>query len=201
MSLQDAKDVLVGNKKADEVTPPVTQSAQPVQPLQREEIVKPTAIIMEWESPERMFKKQPREFFRRIAVIISFFVLLLLFIKEFLVIAVLGVVFFVTYVFYTVPPRTVRHQVTNNGFNFGDEHFYKWKDLVSFYFETKNSVTLLILNTVDVLPGRLYVILAPTVDRAKLQAELNQHISIEENPEKNMYEDWMNKITSKLNTK
>jgi hypothetical protein len=164
------------------------------------EIIKPTEVVLEWEAPERVFVKQPREFFKRIAVIISFFVLLLVFIKEFLVIAVLGVVFFVTYVFYTVPPKNVKHQVSNNGVNYGGEHLYRWKDLISFYFEMRSGVDTLVLNTVDPLPGRLFLLLNNKVDKSKLQHELNQRISIVENPEKSIYEDWMKTITSKMKT-
>ena len=185
MSLQEAKDTLLGNTEKESQSP---------------EIIKPTEVIIEWEAPERVFKKQPREFFRRIAVIISFFVLLLFFIKEFLVIAVLGVVFFVTYVFYTIPPRNVKHQITNNGINYGGIHFYKWQDLLNFYFEIRNGAETLIFGTVDPLPGRLFLLLDKKLDKTKMQEIINKHISILENPEQNMYEDWMKKISSRIKT-
>ena len=36
-------------------------------------IVKPSETLLEWDAPERMFKKRTREFYRKIAIIIIFF--------------------------------------------------------------------------------------------------------------------------------
>ena len=152
------------------------------------QIVKPTEVIMEWDSPERQFQRKPREFYRKIAVIIIFFALLLLLIKEFLLIAVLGVVFFVVYVFTTIPPRIVHHQITNNGINFAGEKLYRWEELRSFFIEKKNKVNVLNVDTVAMFPGRLFIIMPDEIKVDEVTKVVNEYISIAEIPEITMFE-------------
>lgn len=162
------------------------------------EILRPSVTLFEWEAPDRVFKKHSREFYRRLAVIITFFALMLIFIKDFVVVVVLGVVFFVVYVFNTVPPKRVIHKITTNGVIFGSEHSYAWSELKSFFIEKRDGLDTLVIDTQDPLPGRIYFILDANVDKSKLIEEINKHISFQENPQKNIYEEFVRRIGSRM---
>lgn len=162
-------------------------------------VVKPSQVLLEWVAPERLFKRKSREFYRKIAVIIIFFSLLLLVIKEFLLIGVLGVVFFVIYVFHTIPPRNITHKITTRGINYASGYLYEWDKLNSFFIEKKENTYILNVNTVDPLMGRIFLLLSDEVDRKKLSRLLNEHISIVEDPQPTTMDRMINKITSKIN--
>ncbi len=162
-------------------------------------IIKPSVTLLEWTAPERHFKKRSREFYRKIAVIIIFFALMLLVIKEFMLIVVLGVTFFVVYVFTSIEPHTIVHKITTNGVNYGSLKLYLWSDLISFFIESKEDYDDLIINTKDALPGRLILLLDKKVDKKELSATLNEYISIVESPEKNVYQHIMRNISTRLN--
>lgn len=164
-----------------------------------ENIIKPSQVLIEWDAPERVFKTKPREFYRRTGVIIIFFAILLLIIKEFLIIGVLGIVFFVVYVFHTVPPKIVHHKITTNGLDYASEHLYMWSELEAFYLERKDDADFLIINTKSPIPGRILLLLEEKLDRKKLSEIINKYISIVEKPEVTMMEKFMNEVSKKIN--
>lgn len=162
-------------------------------------IIKPSITLFEWESPERHFKKRDREFYRKIAIIMIFFALMLLVIKEFMLIGVLGVTFFAVYVFTSIEPRKIVHKITTNGVNYASQKLYLWQDLISFYIEKKEDYDDLIINTKEPLPGRLIMLLDKETDQIQLAKTLNEYISIIESPQKNIYQQLMDKMASRLN--
>jgi len=162
-------------------------------------IVKPSETLLEWDAPERMFKKRTREFYRKIAIIIIFFALLLLIIKEFLLIVVLGIVFFVVYVFHTVPPRVIHHKVTTNGLDYASLHLYRWDELESFFIEKKEDTHMLVINTKNPLPGRILLLLDERLNQDKVTKVLNEYISIVENPEVGVLDKIMAVVGKRMN--
>jgi|688.fasta_scaffold00773_4 cell division protein FtsW (lipid II flippase) len=170
------------------------------QPIENQ-VYKPSVTLLEWEAPERAFKKYSREFYRRMGVILLFFGLLLLMIQDFTVIAVLGIIFFVIYVFHTIPPRNVIHKITSNGVYYAMDYHYMWKELKSFYFEEKDGIRYLVINTVDPLPGRIFLIIAKDISNDHVMNILNQYLSFDETPESNIYEDMIRIFKSKVKLK
>jgi len=162
-------------------------------------IIKPSQVLIEWDAPERVFKTKSREFYRKTGVIIIFFAILLLIIKEFLIIGVLGIVFFVVYVFHTVPPKVVHHKITTNGLDYASQHLYMWSELTSFYIERKDDTDFLILNTKNPIPGRILLLLDAKTNHSKLAEIINDYISIVEKPEVGMIEKFMNEASKKIN--
>lgn len=166
-----------------------------------QEILKPSVPIMEWEAPEREFKKHPREYYRKVAVIVIFMAVLALVMKEFVLMAVIGVVFFVIYVFHTIPPRKIRHKITSNGIDYGSEHLYRWSELKSFYIEKlpEAEYTRLIVDTYEAFPGRLILLLDKNNNTEELSKTLNEYISINESPEVGILDQLLSKISRRLN--
>jgi hypothetical protein len=166
-----------------------------------QEIVKPSVSLIEWDAPEREFKKHPREYYRKIAVIVIFVAAIALVMTDFILMLVIGVVFFVVYVFHTIPPRTIHHRITSNGVDYGSEHLYKWSDLKSFYIEKPPETEhhRIIIDTVEALPGRLILLLDEKINRDDLSKTLNQYISIDETPEVGILDKLLSKISRHLN--
>ncbi len=173
----------------------------PTEEKQTQEIVKPSVTLAGWDAPEREFKKYPREYYRKIAVIVIFVAVIALVMKEFVLMFVIGVVFFVIYVFHTIPPRNVRHKITSNGIDYASEHLYKWSELRSFYIEKtpETQYHQLIIDTYEAFPGRLILLLDEKIDKTDLAKTLNEFISINESPEKGVLDKILKKISRRLN--
>lgn len=165
------------------------------------EIYRASETLLEWEAPERVFKKYSREFYRRMAVILIFFGFLFLFVWDIVVIVVLGIVFFVVYTFHSIPPRKVIHKITTNGIFYAMDYHYMWRELRSYYFEKRDNVRYLIINTVDPLPGRLYLIIDKSITNEKIAEVLSSHLSFDEKPTTNVYEDMMKAFRSSVKLK
>ncbi len=161
-------------------------------------IIKPTQVLLEWEAPERIFVKKSREFYRKIAVIIIFFSILLLIFKEIVFVLVLFAVYFVVYVATSIPPKNVVHKISTSGVHYASAHLYKWDYFKNFFLEKKYGYELLTFNTVDPLPGRLFLILPNDMDKTALVRIVNEYLSIEEEPESTFYEDLIAKIGRKI---
>lgn len=190
-------DYFIQNPGTNSVLSQETRNMVPSQ--SQDKIVKPSVTLLQWEAPERLFKKRDKEFYRKIGVIIIFFMVMLVIIKEFLVIIVLGVVFGAVYIFTSVPPQKVVHQITTNGVLYASAHLYPWESLISFFIQQEQGTNMLIINTRDALPGRLILLIPDEVKVQKVQKIVNEYLSIVENPERNVYQDFVKKIGQKIN--
>ncbi len=185
------------NQQEPKVTSQNANSQSQEQTQQPQKIVKPSVTLIEWEAPDRPFKKRSRDFYRRIAIILIFFSVLFLIIKDFWLILFFGIFFFVVYVFTSIPPRKVVHKITTNGVYYASEHNYPWDQLLDFFFVKKDDTDFLVFDTVEKFPGRLYLILSEDVDKKKLQEIVNEYVSIIEEPETT----YLDRMTSYLANK
>lgn len=96
----------------------------------------PLKILLEWESPARPFKKRDRDYFTTIAAIVFLVSVILLFIQEWLLIAVIISLMFITYVLATVKPEDVKHKITTRGIKTGKRN-YKWEDFDHFWISER----------------------------------------------------------------
>ena len=111
---------------------------RPVGKLPKEE------VFAEWTSPSRLFKKRDREYFTNIGAIVFLVCVILVFAREFLLIAaVISLVFFI-YVLSTVPPEDVKHRITNLGIESAG-HFYRWEEFADFWMEEQWGQTMLVI--------------------------------------------------------
>ena len=168
-------------------------------PVEEKKILKPSELLFKWEAPERLFKTKSREYYRRLGVIIIFFSLLALITKDVPMVLILGVSFFAVYVFHTIPPRNVTHQITTRGIDYACEYLYEWNALVDFWIEEKEGKQILNTTTVNPLPGRIALILEDKADVKKLTVGINEYLSINEDPVKPSANGLISKIGSKIN--
>lgn len=150
-------------------------------------------VLLEWTSPSRLFKKRDKDYFTNIAAIVFLLVVILLFAREFLLIAAILSIVFLVYVLSTVPPENVKHKITNLGIESAD-YFYRWENLVEFWFEEQWGQTMLMVR--PIIGARIIILLG---DQSKIEVRelLTKHIPFREKPEKS----WVDNAASWLSKK
>jgi len=142
--------------------------------------VKPVELktLLKWQAPMRPFKKKDKEYFTTIAAIVFLLTVILLFLKEWLLIAVIIALMFVTYVLATVEPESVDHELTTRGVVTGGK-LYKWEALRRFWFSKKWNDTLLHIDTNLQFPGRLMMLTGNQTEK-KLKEVLQKKVQFEQ---------------------
>lgn len=133
--------------------------------------------LLKWSAPSRPFKKRDREYYTTIAAIVFLLAVILLFLKEWLLIAVMVALMFVAYVLATVPPEVVEHELNTRGIVTGGK-LYRWEDLARFWFTKKWQETILHLDTKLKFPGRLMLLLGE-VNEAKVKEIIQKRVQYE----------------------
>ncbi len=159
----------------------------PAQP-QKEE------VYLSWSSPSRLFKRRDREFFTNVGAIVFLFTIIFVFAREFvLVVAILSIVFFV-YVLSTVPPEEVRHKITNLGIE-SSGHFYRWEELVDFWFEEQWGQTIMVIR--PYATSRLIILLGEQ-NKDKVKDLVTKHIPFQEEPAKSWVDNAATWLTERV---
>ena len=148
-------------------------------PEVKKEIEKPVELktLLKWEAPVRPFKKRDRDYYTTIAAIVFLLAVILLFLKEWLLIAVMVALMFVAYVLATVPPEKTDHEITTRGLVVSGKA-YLWKELRRFWFVKKWGDTILNIDTNLKFPTRLMILLGET-EEAKVKELLQKQIQYE----------------------
>jgi hypothetical protein len=133
--------------------------------------------LLTWEAPVRPFKKRDREYYTTIAAIVFLLAVILLFLKEWLLIAVMIALTFVAYVLATVAPEKTSHEITTRGITTSGKS-YKWFDLKRFWFTNKWSEVILNIETNLKFPARLMLLLGETPEN-KIKELLQKQVQYE----------------------
>lgn len=137
-------------------------------------------LYLKWSSPSRIFKARNKEFFTNIGAIVFLLLVILVFAREFaLIAAVLGIVFFI-YVTSTVPPENVEHRLTSMGIESAG-HFYRWEEFAEFWFEEQWGQNFILLQPAF---GTRILILLGSQDKEKVRSYIARHVPFRENPQK-----------------
>jgi len=135
-------------------------------------------LDLKWSAPSRPFKKLSPRFYSTIAVLVLAVCLVLFVAGQFLFIAAVLAILFVTYVFYNVPPERIHHEISEKGVSFAG-HVYLWDELRSFGFKHRDGLAFLLVNTKNVFPGQLIMILEK-IDHEEVKQALVKHLPFEE---------------------
>jgi hypothetical protein len=154
---------------------------------------KPREVLLSWKSPSRLFKKRDKEYFTNIGAIVFLLVIILLFAREFVLIAAVVSIVFLIYVLSTVPPEEAEHHITNLGIESAG-HYYRWNELAEFWFEEQWGQVVLM---VQPIVGTRIIILLGTQDRERVRGLIAEHIPFREKPEKT----WTDNAASWLSKK
>jgi hypothetical protein len=150
-------------------------------------------VLLSWSSPSRLFKKRDKEYFTNIGAIVFLLVVILIFAREFLLIAAVVSIVFLIYVLSTVPPEDVSHRITNLGIESAG-HYYRWDELGEFWFEEQWGQVLLVLRP---KLGMRIILLLGAQDKVLVRKLIAQYIPFREKPEKS----WVDNASSWLSKK
>lgn len=120
--------------------------------------VKEVRTLLSWKAPARLFKRRDKEFWTTVLAIIFLISLILLFLKEWFLIATIFALAFVYYVLSTVPPEEIEYQLTNRGIRF-EKIEYPWEALYRFWISEKWGQKILNIDGRAGFAGRLTLIL------------------------------------------
>lgn len=139
----------------------------------------PEKVLISWQVASRPFKKRNREVFLTSGAIVALISLILLFAKEFLLIAVILSVYFVFWVLNSVAPDKTEHTITSKGIITG-EKTYPWENLVRFWFTEKWDHQILNIETKKTFPRQLMILLPEgKMHLDKIKKILNENLKRE----------------------
>lgn len=151
-------------------------------------------VYLTWSSPSRLFKRRDREYFTNVGAIVFLLIIILVFAREFLLIAAVVSIVFLIYVLSTVPPEQVEHRITNLGIESAG-HFYRWEQLAEFWFEEQWGQILLKLRP---MLGPHVIILLADQDKAHVRELVAKHIPFRQQPEKTWVDNAASWLTKKI---
>jgi hypothetical protein len=154
--------------------------------------VKQPKTVLKWQSAARPFKRRNREVFLTAGAIVGLISVILFFVREFLLTAVVLSLYFVFWVLNTVAPEKASHEINSQGVATGGK-LYKWDDLNRFWFTEQWGNKILNVETKKRFPGVLLMLLGPSQEEVK--KVLKKHLTVEK-PEKtwlNGAADWLQK--------
>lgn len=171
---------------------------QPVSPdsvdstsqMENEYVLDPEKDLLKWSSPNRPFKKRNKEYYTTIAMIVVLVSLILFFAGQFLPIAVVISIAFVSYVLASVPPEKAHHRITTYGIH-TDQQFHYWEEMGRFWFTSKFGQEMLHVEVAK-FPGTITLLLE-NQDKESLKKLLMKYL-IHETPLPSFLDkaaDWM----------
>jgi len=134
-------------------------------------------VLFHWQSVSRPFKKRNREYFTTIGAIVFLLGIILFFLKEWLLIAVIVSLMFVAYVLATVEPEKAEHSLSNKGLETSGKN-YSWEDMSRFWFTQKWGDSVLNIELKEGFPKKLLV-MVNNQDRVEVEKILTKYLTLE----------------------
>lgn len=155
-----------------------------------------TDTLLEWTAAARPFKKRDASFFLNIAALAFLIIVILFFMREFLIIGTALAVVFVAYALVAVPPPIIPYKITDKGI-WIDEVFYRFSELSEYWFETHLETTILVITLPQRKIGRILLVV-PTDKKPVIDDILRSRLVFREKPLKTSIDrvaDWLkNKV-------
>ena len=136
-----------------------------------------TKVLLTWKAPARPFKRRDREYYTTIGAIVFLTAVILLFLREWLLIAVMVSLAFVAYVLASVEPGDVEHTLTNKGIRTGGK-LYPWDELARFWFSQKWGQKMLAVEVKTGFPGRLLLLLGDE-EKERIRKIMSKYLELE----------------------
>ncbi len=136
--------------------------------------------LYHWSSPSHVFIPRGKKWLTYVILTTLLIILILLFIREFFIIAPVLAVAFLSYVLASVPPSEIEHRITNQGVISG-KHDYLWEELYDFWFTEKHGHTVLNIDSQIRFPGRIMLVM-PKKDEEKIRNILIRYLPFREIP-------------------
>lgn len=136
-------------------------------------------VLWEWTAAERAFQKKDKDYWITAIAILILVSVILVFIKEFFLIAALVSLLFLYYVMSAVPPGEAKYKVTNRGVYMGESPYY-WNSLEKFWFSNSLSSEMINFGTMLRFPRAITLVIRPE-DKEKLKDLIKRRIPLVEN--------------------
>ncbi|RJR26031.1 hypothetical protein C4578_00100 [Candidatus Microgenomates bacterium] len=156
---------------------PESDSSQSIQEVIPSKELK---VLYAWKAPTRPFKKRDKEFWSTILAIVLLVSLILIFVKDFFLIAAIIAFVFVVYVLSTVPPEEIENRLTNRGVAYAGQT-YPWENVEQFWINQKYGQKMVNYQLKYGFPSRLSLMIGEG-DEAKIR-EISLRYAFEEEPE------------------
>lgn len=133
-------------------------------------------LLFSWVSPERTFRPRlSKDYLRNLILILILIILLLVFTNQFYLLVVVLALIFLFYALANVPPKKVRHAITNYGI-YTHDHFYSWLDRGKrFWFEENYHQSQIVVET-QLFPYRLIMLVGHERNKVHLQETLSHYL-------------------------
>lgn len=151
------------------------ETAQPQIEQERELVV--------WKAMERPFKARDRQFFTTAMVIAMLVGVILLFAREWMLVATLAAGVFAYYVWSTVPPQEVEYKITSRGVRMHNQ-LYTWAEMARWWVEEKWGYKLLAVDVPASFPKRLYLVM--TDNESQVKEAMGKYVLMEKPAETSM---------------
>jgi hypothetical protein len=150
----------------------------------------PERDLFQWTAPNRPFKRRNREFFTTVFLIVFLVSLILFFANQFLPIAVVLALGFLTYVLSSVPPEMVTNKITTYGVHSGT-HMSFWDEMGRYWMTKKYGHYILHVETIR-FPYRM-MLLFTDAEKPEVEKLMDRYL-IKESPEPTFIDkaaDWL----------
>lgn len=154
------------------------------------------SVLLEWEAPSRPFKKQSQEFYRTVGSLAFLVIVILFFVREFLLIGVIIATLFVMYVLSSVPPEHLKNKITKLGIQTG-EHFHKWDEMHNFWLDERHGQSMLVVRMLIGFPSHLQLMLGD-VPFEMVKKILVDHMPVQDKPERTFLDNAADWLSSKI---
>ncbi len=133
---------------------------------------------IEWVSPGRPFKKRAKQYYLTGLLIMLLVEIILFLFSEYLLMAVVLSLTFMSFALAGVPPKDFKYKITTEGIQIEDK-FFLWKELYDFYFMGKDEYETIHVRTEAYLPGEL-IVTFPKSDKEKIKHYLITYLPYRE---------------------
>lgn len=151
-------------------------------PQSTQEVIpsKELKVLYVWKAPTRPFKKRDKEFWSTVFAIVFLVCLILIFVKDFFLIAAIIAFVFVFYVLSTVPPEEIENRLTNRGVVYAGQT-YPWENVEQFWVSQKYNQKMVNYQLRFGFPSRLSLMMGQS-DESKIK-EISLKYAFDEEPE------------------
>lgn len=141
---------------------------------------KPVRTLFRWQSFSRPYTRRDVRWFVYTLLLVAIIILVLLFIREFFIIAPVLALTFLSYALATVPPELIENSITTHGINTGG-HSFIWEELDDFWFLEKRGFVSLNFDTFLPLQSRISILINKE-DKEKIRQILARYRPYREIP-------------------
>lgn len=134
--------------------------------------------LYSWESAAHVFIPRGKKWITYVILLTGLIIVVLLFIREFFIIAPVLAIAFLAYVLASVPPVNIKHRITTQGV-ISDKHDYLWGEIYDFWFTEKHNHTILNMDLQSGFPS-VAILIIDSKDKEKIKSILLRYLPFRE---------------------